>query len=330
MPTSTPLETRYLLAAVALAEELSFTGAAKRLKMSQSGVSRRLNELEHRCGFRLFNRDHAKVVITDAGRAFVQEAKLSLIHAERAIESGKDANEGIESHLTIGRSPYLDPIISSTLSSVRLPLYPNLLLHMQSDFAPELVHGLLTGRLDLALIAHPSPNRKLTVTKITEAPFYIAIPENHPLVSKEVLTLEDLRGCTWIMFDRKVHPMLHDLVFRRAAEEGIAYRNNQNVLAADEAFQLVADNVGVAFLTMASALRTKMLGVAVRSLVDKELRVELYLASRADNRSKLASEFVRAFMKRVEQIVVPPQMVLPLDDRGQAYARKLCVLRDGD
>jgi hypothetical protein len=60
------------------------------------------------------------------------------------------------------------------------------------------------------------------------------------------------------MFDRKVHPMLHDLVFRRAAEEGIAYRNNQNVLAADEAFQLVADNVGVAFLTMASALRTKM------------------------------------------------------------------------
>ena len=144
MPTSTPLETRYLLAAVALAEELSFTGAAKRLQMSQSGVSRRLNELEHRCGFRLFNRDYAKVVITDAGRAFVQEAKLSLIHAERAIESGKDANEGIESHLTIGRSPYLDPIISSTLSSVRLPLYPNLLLHMQSDFAPELVHGLLT------------------------------------------------------------------------------------------------------------------------------------------------------------------------------------------
>jgi DNA-binding transcriptional LysR family regulator len=312
MPTSTPLETRYLLVAVVLAEELSFTGAAKRLKMSQSGVSRRLNELEHRCGFRLFNRDHAKVVITDAGRAFVQEAKLSLIHGEQAIESGKAANEGVESHLTIGRSPYLDPMISSTLSSVRLPLYPNLLLHMQSDFAPELVHGLLTGRLDLALIAHPSPNRKLTMIKITEAPFYIAIPENHPLVSKDVLTLEDLRGCTWIMFDRKVHPMLHDLIFRRAAEEGIAYRNNQNVLAADEAFELVADNVGIAFLTMASALRTKMPGVAVRPLVDKELRVELYLASRADNRSKLASEFVRAFMKRIEQIIAPPQMVLPL------------------
>lgn len=310
MPT--PLETRYLLAAVALAEELSFTGAAERLKMSQSGVSRRLNELEHRCGFRLFNRDHAKVVITDAGRAFVEEAKLSLIHDERAIELGKAANEGVESHLTIGRSPYLDPIITSTLFSVRLPLYPNLVLHMQSDFAPELVHGLLTGRLDLALIANPSPTRKLTMTKITEAPFYIGIPENHRLVSKDILTLEDLRGCTWIVFDRKVHPILHDMISRRAAEEGVAYRNNQNVLAADEAFQLVAENVGIAFLTMASALRTKRPGIAVRPLSDKELRVELYLASRADNRSKLASEFVRAFMKRIEHLIAPPQMVLPL------------------
>lgn len=301
-----------MLAAVVVAEELSFTGAGKRLKLSQSGVSRRLNELERRCGFRLFNRNHAKVVITDAGRSFVEEAKLSLVHGERAIESGKAANEGVQSHLTIGRSPYLDPMITSTLLSVRLPLYPNLDLRMQSEFAPDLVHGLLTGRFDLALIAHPSPNRKLTMTKITEAPFYIAIPENHPLVSKDVLTLQDLNGCMWITFDRKVHPGLHDMISRRAAEEGIAYRNNQNVLAADEALQLVAENLGIAFLTKASALRTKRAEVTVRPLLDKELRVELYLVSRADNRSKLASEFVRAFMKRIDQIVFPPQMVLPL------------------
>jgi DNA-binding transcriptional LysR family regulator len=314
MAMPAPLETRYLLAAVILAEELSFTGAAKRLKMSQSGMSRRLNELEIRCGFKLFNRDHANVVITDAGRAFVEEAKLALIHDERAIESGKAANQGVESHLTIGRSPYLDPMIISTLFSVRLPLYPNLVLHMQSDFAPELVHGLLTSRLDLALIANPSPSRKLTMTKIMEAPFYIAVPENHPLVSKEVLTLEDMRGCTWIVFDRKVHPVLHDMIFRRAAEEEVAYRNNQNVMSTDEAFQLVEENIGIAFVTMASALRTMRPGMAVRPLVDKELRVELYLVSRADNRSKLASEFVRGFMKRIQQVIAPPQMILPLGE----------------
>jgi DNA-binding transcriptional LysR family regulator len=314
MTMPTPLETRYLLAAVILSEELSFTGAAKRLKISQSGVSRRLNELEDRCGFKLFNRDHSNVVITDAGRAFVEEAKLSLIHDERAIESGKAANAGIQSHLTIGHSPYLDPMIISTLFSIQLPLYTNLVLHMQSDFAPELVHGLLTAKLDLALVANPGPNRKLTMVKITEAPLYIASPENGALASKDVLTLEDLQGCTWIVFDRKVHPMLHDMICRRATEQGVVYKNNQYFLSADEAFQLVAEDVGIAFLTKASALRTRRLGIAVRPLVDKEIRVELWLASRADNKSKLASEFVRAFMKRIEPIIAPPQMILPLGE----------------
>ncbi len=310
----TPLETRYLLAAVILAEELSFTRAAKRLRMSQSGLSRRVSELESRCGLKLFTRNHASVAITDAGRAFVEEAKLSLIHAESAMRFAKAANDGVEARLTIGHSPYVDPVMISTLLSIRLPLYPNLILHMQSDFAPELVHGLLTSRLDVALIAHPGANRKLTMARISEAPFYIAIPDNHPLVARESLTLEDLRGCTWIVFDRRVHPILHDMISRRAAEEGVTYRNNQNVLSTEEAFQLVAENVGIAFLTMSGALRTSRLGVTVRPLVDKELRVELYLASRADNRSKLASEFVRAFMKRIEQIIAPPQMILPLGD----------------
>jgi len=132
------------------------------------------------------------------------------------------------------------------------------------------------------------------------------------MAALETLTLEDMRGCTWIIFDRKVHPTLHDMIARRAAEEGVIYLNNQNVLWAEEAFQLVSENVGVAFLTMASALRTKSPGTTVRPLIDKELRIELYLASRAENRSKLISEFVRTFMKRIEQALAPPQMSLPL------------------
>ncbi|HEV3439770.1 MAG TPA: LysR family transcriptional regulator [Gemmata sp.] len=174
------LETRHLLAVAILAEELSFTRAAKRLKLSQSGLSRRLNELESRCGLKLFTRNHAGVAITDAGRAFVEEGKLSHLHHERAIQFAKEASEGVESHLTIGHSPFVDQGLVSALLSIRLPLHPGLAIHMQSDFAPELVHGLLASSLDLALIANPAANRKLTMAKISEAPFYIAIPEDHP------------------------------------------------------------------------------------------------------------------------------------------------------
>jgi DNA-binding transcriptional LysR family regulator len=152
------------------------------------------------------------------------------------------------------------------------------------------------------------------MAKISEAPFYIAIRDDHRLASRETLTLEDLRDCTWIVFDRKVHPILHDMILRRAKEEGVRYENNQNVLSAEEAFQLVGENIGIAFLPMASALRTNRPSVTVRPLVDKELRIELFMVSRADDRSKVASEFVRAFRTRIEPIIAPPQMTLPLDD----------------
>jgi DNA-binding transcriptional LysR family regulator len=306
------IERRHFLAAITLAEELSFTRAAKRLDLSQSGLSRQLDDLERRSQLKLFDRNHARVTVTEAGRAFVEEAKLCLVHHERAIQFARAASEGVESHLTIGHSPYIDPMIISTLLAIHLPLHPNLVLYTQSDFAPELVQGVLTSKLDLALIAHPGPNRKLTTTKVTEAPFYIAVHENHPFATKSVLTLNDLRDTPWILFDRKVHPILHAAILRRAAEEMIAVKSNQTVLTAAEAIQLVSENFGIAFLTRTGALGNAKPGVEVRPLIDKELRIEICMASRADNGSKLLSEYARAFMKRISQVLTPPQMTLPM------------------
>jgi DNA-binding transcriptional LysR family regulator len=196
--------------------------------------------------------------------------------------------------------------------AIHLPLHPKLQLHLQSDFAPDLVHALLTSKLDLALIANPGPNLKLTMTKVTDAPFYIAIREEDSFDSKAAITLDDVRDMPWILFDRRVHPLLHDSILRRASEEGIMVKSHQSIMSASEAIQLVAENMAVAFLTRSGAFRNIRPGVQVRPLADKELRIEICLATRMDNRNKLASEFVRAFMKRIAQVLNPPQMTLPM------------------
>jgi DNA-binding transcriptional LysR family regulator len=251
------------------------------------------------------------VSVTDAGRAFVEEAKLALQHNERAVQSAKAAREGIESELFIGRSPYADPILISTVLAIRLPLYPKLNVTLHSDFAPELVQGLSVSKLDLALIADPGLNPNLTSTKVTESPFYIAMLEDSPLAAMDDVTLSDLSESIWILFDRKIHPALHDDILRRSKEENIVVRN-QNFISTEEAVHLVLENVGVAFLPKSSAERITEQGVVVRPLRDKELRIEICLASRADNRSKLVSEFARAFMRRITQVLNPPQMTLPM------------------
>ena len=306
------IEVRLQLAIVILAEELSFTRTAKRLNVSQSTITRRLSAFEKRHKIRLFDRDKANLMLTEGGRVFVEETKLSLLHNERAIEAARAASEGVDSILTVGRSPFADPLLTSTLLSTRLPLYPNLTLHLHSDLALELMHDVAVSKLDLAFVANPGPNKNLTMTKVSEFPLYVVLPEGSAAAGRQSVTLGDLSDQTWILFERKAHPNMHDAILRRAHEEDIVVRNGLSFLNAEEAAQLVAENLGIAFMTETGARRIREKGACVRPLNDPELKLTVCLASRAENKSKLLSEFVRAFMRRANQVLTPPQMTLPI------------------
>ena len=70
------IDLRLMRAAVTVAEELNFGRAAKRLHISQPGLTKQIQDLEGFLKTRLFERDHQKVTLTEAGRAFVAEAQL--------------------------------------------------------------------------------------------------------------------------------------------------------------------------------------------------------------------------------------------------------------
>ncbi len=73
-----------------------------------------------------------------------------------------------------------------------------------------------------------------------------------------------------------------------------------HITAPEEAFPFVIDGSSVAFLVKAGALVMARNGITVRPLVEKTLFLKTYLASRTDNKSKIASEVVRAFMTRIK------------------------------
>ena len=108
-------------AAVILAEELNFSRAADRLHIVQPTLSKQILELEQQLGFRLFLRNSQSVRMTDAGDQFVREAREVIFHAERAMNLARSAALGAQSVIHIGKSPYVDPYLISTLSAVTLP-----------------------------------------------------------------------------------------------------------------------------------------------------------------------------------------------------------------
>jgi DNA-binding transcriptional LysR family regulator len=307
------LELRHFNAIVTLAEELSYTKAARRLGMSQSGLSRSIQDAERRLNRRIFDRTRSRVELTDAGRACVAEARLSIEHEERAIQFTKAVAHGVDSTLVVGRSQYTDPVLSDVLLSLHLPLHPNLDIQLHSEFAPELEHGVLCSRLDLALITHPAVNPRLTTVQLTEAPLHIVLSEDHPIAQKHKVKLKDLAGSRWTVFDRRVHPSLYDTLMGLAQFEGVEYRALNHVMSADEASHLLLKSGGIAFLTRAGALRIARQGLIAKPLDEEALRLDVHLAARADNSSKLVSEFVRAFVTKLKSVLLPPQLSLLIE-----------------
>src|SRR5215475_1494070 len=104
------VELRLYRYVAALAEELNFTQAAIRLHVSQPTLSQQIRDLEQDLGIKLFDRSKGgqRVALTAAGEAFSTEARLTLLHAARAVEAARAAKEQHKGPWNIGYSPLID------------------------------------------------------------------------------------------------------------------------------------------------------------------------------------------------------------------------------
>jgi len=294
-------ESKYMESVIALSEELNFTRAAQKINISQPMLTRNIAELEASLGFQLFERDRKTVRLNAAGRAYLEPARLALLYGERAFQAARSAMQNVDVVLNVGRSPYTDPFLISTLHSVRLPRFSRLRIEWSSLFSYDLVHELLAGALDLAFVTQPPETPLLTTVQVAESPFYIGISKEDELARQSSLTLEAIANRCWILFERRLHPPLYDSILRAAEEKNVAPAKIQHITGPEEAFPFVADATCVAFLVKAGAVRLARNGVTVRPLVEDTLSLKTYLASRADNESKVASALVRAFMRKVPE-----------------------------
>jgi DNA-binding transcriptional LysR family regulator len=292
-------EIRLLETAIVLAEELHFSRAAERLRVDQSTVSKRIDELESQLGYRLFARDHQTVKLTEAGRKFVEEARLAILHVERAIQSGRAAKEEAEAILNVGRSPYTDPFLITTLLAVKVPLFPQLQIELSQQFSCDLIRDVLAGGLDLAIANEPAESKCLTMVKVAESPFYIAMSEEDDLAYERFITLDSLAGRPWVIFERRMHPPVYDTVMRVALERKIVPAAVRHIMVPEDAYPFIVDGGGVAFVVKSGAIRIARDGITVRPLTEDALTIKTYLASRADERSMVVSELVRAFMRKL-------------------------------
>jgi DNA-binding transcriptional LysR family regulator len=308
------VDVRHLYSVVVLAEELNFTRAAHRLRISQPAFSRQITALEKQYGFQLVIRDRKRgAQLTEAGRMFVEEARSALLHADRAIHLARAAHHGYDNVLLVGHPTHADHAWISTLLTIRLPLFPNLKVRLTTLFAMELVRSVLANELHLALVTAPPTDAKLTAVPFAETRLCAVFSDGHAAAQKQHITLEDFANDEWILLPRNVNTAIHETILETAARTGIPFRQTHGVINAEQAFYLVSERAGVAILPRPSTLGAPAGAVVVRPLSDPALSFETCLVMRRDDDSKLVNQYARAFLKKYVRKVVPGrQMELPL------------------
>jgi DNA-binding transcriptional LysR family regulator len=304
------VEVRHLQAVLVLAEEMNFTRAAERLHITQSALSKRIIEIEKHHGFHLFTRKNKRnVELSEVGRIFLEEARSALLHIDRAVQLGRAAREGSETVLTVGHSPDADPAWVSAVLAIRLPLYPKLRIQLISEFSNELIRSVMAGELNLALVTAPPENPQITAVAFAQTPLCVALPPTHAAAEKESIALQDLARDEWILFARRVHPIVHDAIRNAALREGIAPKCAHDIITAQQAVHLVSEHLGVAILAQPTGAGFSANGIVVKPISDISLCFDTCVIMRTDNDSRLANEFVRSFLRKYAPQRLPPKQM---------------------
>lgn len=125
--------------------------------------------------------------------------------------------------------------------------------------------------------------------------------EDDELALSGEINEHQLETSSCILFERHVHPYLCDLMLRATKPAAKPGNSLHHVMTAEEASHLVLRGLGIAILTQAGAWRIARNGIAIRPLNVDGIRLETRLACRSDSRARVVGEFLRSFVRRLQQ-----------------------------
>ena len=145
----------------------NFVSAAERLHVTQSTVSARIKELEQQLGCTLFVRNKAGTTLTPAGRQFQKHAGILVRTVEHARHD-VGVPRGFRAVLTIGgRFGLWEQLLLLWLPLMRAAA-PDISLRAEIGMEPDLMQGLVEGRLDIGVMYTPQSRPGLKVEMLLE------------------------------------------------------------------------------------------------------------------------------------------------------------------
>src|SRR5215813_9484749 len=193
--TGAHVTTDQLSAFLTLAQEKRFVSAARRLGMSQSGLSRQVQSLERELGTRLLVRTPRGVVLTGSGERYLVHAQRALDALQRGASELDELSHKATGLVGLGTLPTVGAYLLPELLPRFHELYPEVRLRLVEETSELLEDRVAKGELDLAVLNLPVRRVDLVQQKLWSEDFVLAVPRGHPLAqAKKPVALKDVLG----------------------------------------------------------------------------------------------------------------------------------------
>jgi DNA-binding transcriptional LysR family regulator len=292
------VELRHLKYFVAVAEELNFARAARRVHIAQPSLTKQIQQLEQELGFPLLYRTKKKVELLDTGHVFLDEAQRLLCQAENTIQSTRRTHTGESGRLVIGFSSSAAPEVLPRILRRYHALYPKVVVDLWETVSIKNAESLLESAMSVALARSPTflSHELFCFEAIQHERFIVALPDSHPLTKQKSIGIKTLESEPMIVPPLQPGWGYADSMFQIFRDYGIIPRIAQEATGALPVVTLVAGGFGVALIP-ASLVNFSLPGVTYRPIKGRCRTSDLTLVWRRDSRAST----VRAFLEVVRK-----------------------------
>ncbi len=193
------IELRHLRYFTAVAEESSFTGAARRMHVAQQVLSAQVRQLEETLGVQLLERTSKGVALTPAGAAFLETARDTLASLDRAVAAAHNAARAVSGELAVGLSVAAGGALPTALLAAFQQAEPGVEVRLRTFELDQPAAGLLDHSADAAFVRPPVAAPGIRIRQLAEEPRVFVLPSGHPLAGRPSLKMADVAGLPWIV-----------------------------------------------------------------------------------------------------------------------------------
>lgn len=292
------MELRHLRYFVAVAEEGSLTVAAeRRLHTAQPSLSRQMRDLEYEVGVPLMTRGSRGIELTEAGRVFLDHARLALAQVEVAVTAARRAAHPAKPSFALGFLTGQEMDWLPEAMTILKGELPSIDITVSSQDSPRLVLGLMQGRLDLAFMRAERHMPDLVYKVVTQEPLMLVLPAGHRLASREIIAIKEVAEEPFLGMS-KTAPSLQIVIDEYLKRAGLQIRPAHEIDNLAMAMSLVASTRGVTLLP-AYARNFLPSSVISRPLEGEAPMIDLVIGYNKANTSPI----LKLFLSRTDDLI---------------------------